>query len=230
MFSSDLRLKEWLSHFDGYLLTFPLEKDVDKGSFADKRCMEWYPTVYWREYQEVDPLFLFQTCATWGNRVSDTKFQDLYRLLDKEPYSRFYGRSKVAELCPLSYQGAIPFDDESLYEIASRSGISLIIHSSKHNDAGIPSGRIFEAAAASTVIISDANSFVQTHFGDSVLYIDTSHDALSILNQIRNHIYWIRNNKPAALAKAKRAHDIFTEKFLLEEQLLRLEEFHSKQL
>ena len=212
--------------YDGYLLTyFPKKK-----RFVNRKYpyMIWYPTVQEQEYREVDPSSLFHICCCWGNRFESEKFRKFLSLLDKESYTRFYGNSKFQEIYPQSYRERIAYDDESLCEVAARAGVSLVLHSSDHNRYGIPSGRIFEAAAASTVIISDKNKFVEKNFSDSVLYIDTDQDAVSIFNQIQSHMSWIRKNKPEALEKAKKAHTIFEEKFLLEDQLLALEKFHDR--
>lgn len=190
--------------------------------------MRWYPTVQKLEYQTTDPSHLFYICCTWGNRFQDEKFRRCLRLLDKEPYVRFYGSPLFQVLYPQSYQGTIPYDDESLYEIAAQAGVTLVLHSSDHNAYGLPSGRIFEAAAASTVIICDQNAFVRENFGDSVLYINTDEDGESIFNQIQRHMDWIKDNRTEALEKAKKANAIYKEKFLLEDQLLRLEEFHDR--
>jgi hypothetical protein len=225
-------LKEKYRCYDGYLLTYDPSasrkgnKDFVSGSKFP--YMMWYPTVQRHAYQATDPSYLFHVCCSWGNRYKEKKFRELLGLLDKEPYTRFYGNLKIQSLYPQSYQGSIPFDEMSLYELSAQAGVTLVLHSEKHNAHGLPSGRIFEAAASSTVIICDPNSFVLDHFGDSVLYINTNESAPSIYNQIQKHMDWIRRNKAKALEKAKKAHAIYREKFLLEDQLLRLGEFHDR--
>lgn len=225
-------LKAHYRSYDGYLLTYiPGADGKSKRDFANTDkfpYMQWYPTVQKQEYRIIDPAYLFHICSTWGNRYVDAKFKHLFSLLDKEPTTRFYGSPKVKPLYPRSYQGMIPYDNTSLYELAAQAGVSLVIHAGEHNAQGLPSGRIFEAAASSTVIICDQNSFVRDHFGDTVLYINTNESSLSIYNQIQRHLDWIKANKSKALEKAKKAYDIYIEKFLLEDQLLRLGEFHDR--
>jgi hypothetical protein len=219
-------LKKQYQAFDGYLMTYdPSRLGRDKKAFPS---MIWLPTMHKREFQKNTPTCLFHTLCHWGNRYDDQKFKQLFKLLDKTSYMKLYGLTSFRPLYPLTYQKPIPFDDHTLYELAAKSGIVLILHSSDHNIYGLPSGRIFEAAASSTVIISDQNSFVKTHFGDTVLYINTDEDALSIYNQIQHQMEWIANNKTEAIEKARRAHAIYLEKFLLEDQLLQLEQFHKK--
>ena len=218
--------------FDGYLLTYvPGLSGGEKKSFAKRHkypYMSWYPCVQRREYRLVEPDYLFHTLCGWGNRLKEEKFQECLHLLDREPYMRMYGERRFEQVYPQSYRGSIPFDSESLYASAAEAGITLIFHSSDHNAHGIPSGRIFEAAASSTVIICDNNAFVQNCFGDAILYIDTDQDGPSIYRQIHAHMEWILANKQEALEKAKRAHAICVEKFALEDQLIRLGRFHDR--
>ncbi len=221
------RLKKAYSPFSGYLLCFPPDLSIDNVyPFVDVPSLEFYPSVHQRTYKSVKPTHLFHICSCWGDRVSDKKFQDLYHLLDREPYIRFYGKNTVGPITLQSCYGRIPFEGEALLDRMSEAGVTLILHSIHHNHTRTPSGRIFEAAAASTVIISDLNQFVIEKFGDAVLYIDTSLSAHSILEQIRNHMNWIQSNPNQAVELARRAYQIYSEKFVLEDQLLQLERFH----
>lgn len=231
LFKKKGALKKEYRSYDGYLTTFEPPPIGHKESLSNSQKFphfRWYPSAQKRPFQIVDPTHLFFICCIWGNRFEDEKFRQLLGLLDKEPYTRFYGKPLFKSLFPQSYLGKIPYDEESLMRIAAAAGVTLILHSNDHNAQGIPSGRIFEAAAASTVIICDQNAFVQEHFGDSVLYIDTQQDSNSILSQIQSHMKWIQENKTAALEKAEKAYSIYQEKFLLEDQLLKLEKFHEQ--
>lgn len=209
--------------YDGYLITYPF--DMFKDPFP---CMSWYPTVHKREFQIVSLKYLFHICPAWGNRLLDSKFKKLLSLLEKQPYVRLYGHPYFREVYPKGYKGEIPYDSDSLYRLASEAGVNLVIHSDEHNRCKLPSGRIFEAAASSTVIISDDNAFVREHFGDSVLYIDTTKSARSIFQQVSKHWNWIRGNREKALKKARASYSIYRNKFLLEDQLIRLGEFHDQ--
>lgn len=218
--------------FDGYLLTYtPGSYDGKKKDFSKEKnfpYMTWYPTVQKIEDRQTEPNFLFHIGCHWGNRLKDNKFKLCLSLLDEQPYMQLYGDKMFNDMYPRSYKGEIAYDESSLYETASQAGIALIFHSAEHNKYGLPSGRIFEAAAASTVIICDQNSFVQKNFGDSVLYINTDNDGLSIFHQIDEHMKWIKENKNQALEKAMKANSIYKKKFLLENQLLKFEKFHKR--
>lgn len=225
-------LKNEYRSYDGYLLTYsPADFPNESKDFLNNKAfpyIRWYPTVHWIKYQTVEPTNLFHICCAGGDRFFNENFRKFFTLLNQESFVRLYGIPLFQSLYAKSYQGEIPFDSESICTIAADAGIALVIHSSEHNAYKVPSGRIFEAVAASAIVICDHNAFVQEHFGDSVLYFNTDTDGQSMYNQLMQHMEWIRNNKAEALKKAKQAHRIFKKKFLLEGQLLQLEKFHEK--
>lgn len=162
----------------------------------------------------------------WGNRLKDEKFKKIYNMLSRSGFTKFYGIHKNEDIIENGYIGKIPFDGTSVIEILQKHGIVLIFHSEIHNKEEIPSSRIFEAAAASTVIISDQNEFVKKHFKDAVFYVDTSLPAEEVYGQIEHHMETIRQNPEAALDKAKKAHHIFAEYFSMDAQLLNIHAMH----
>ena len=155
--------------------------------------------------------------------LTDEKYKNLYKMLSQSGFAKFYGLYEDKEIILDGYMGKIPFDGCSVIDILQKHGIVLILHSDVHNNEGLPSSRIFEAVAASTVIISDQNPFVKQHFGDSVFYIDTSLAAEEIYMQIEKHMEVILLAPEKALQMAEKAHQIFTDNFLLTDQLLQLE-------
>lgn len=212
--------------YDGYLLTYNPSELAD--SNLPSPFMAWYPCAQRMEYRAVNPTQLFHICCNWGKRRYDEKFQQLFSLLEQSGFARFYGKEIFRDLYPASYQGAIPFNDESLYDHMAQAGVALVLHSPDHNEFGLPSGRIFEAAASSCVIICDQNAFVKDHFGETVLYVNTDLEGGSIFRQIQEHMKWIWGHKKEALELARKAHAICKSKYLLEDQLLRLEAFHTR--
>jgi|GEM_PF-727471 len=222
------KLKKRYLKYQGYLLTYHPTDDDPNFKQAELPHFFWYPSTQKMAYSKVDPTHLYYLCSEWGDRYRSEKFQKILSHLDKEPFTKLYGVPRFKEIYPNSYQGHPPYDATSLYEIARNAGISLVFHSSDHNKFGIPSGRIFEATASGTVVISDKNSFVKQNFGDSVFYIDTSECADSITYQIEKHIAWIEANKEEALKKAKVAYEINQKSFSLEKQLVKLGEFHDE--
>lgn len=217
--------------YDGYLLTIN-----DRETLADSLMLKnkkfhfvpFYPTVFEIPYQKISLNELVTMIPVWGNRRSEKRYKRLYSMLSQTGSVKFYGVHKNQHIIKEGYMGAIPFDGVSVISTLQKHGIVLVLHSNIHNENGIPSSRIFEAAAASTVIISDKNSFVKQHFGDAVFYIDASLSAEEMFNQIQAHLRTIKAYPEIALNMAKKAHDIFTEKFEMSHQLLKVEQMHNE--
>ena len=104
--------------------------------------------------------------------------------------------------------------------------MSLLLHHREHLAGGSPTNRIFEAAAANNVIISDAHPFIKQHFGDNVLYIDIDQNAESMFKQVDAHMQWILANPLQAQQKAANCNAIYKQKFILEKQLADLLDLH----
>ena len=221
-------LKKEYSSYDGYLVTYKL--DPSKRSFdsiSKHAWMPWYPSAQIVPHEKIDPKFLFYVCANWSQRSHDPRYKVLLSLLDRKPYTRLYGLEHFKTLYPRSYISFIPVDGESMLQEIQKSGIALVLHSLDHLDNAIPSGRIFEAVASSSVVICDNNPFVKEHFGSSVLYIEQNTTGPDMFQQIDKHMNWILSHKEEAMAMAQKAHEIYIEKFTLENQLLELEELHN---
>ena len=228
-FKNDGQLKFEYKIYDGYLVTYPIdysEKSVPFFSF--RPWIDWFPLVQFLEYKEVDPTHLFYVCCSWGSRAKDEKYKTFLKLLDQSSYAYFYGRSSFESFYPNSYKGPIPVDGESILTEIHNAGICLVLHSSNHLESAIPSGRIFEAIASSAVVISDKNPFVEANFGDAVFYVDQNSNGEDLFKQVEAHVNWIRTHKEESIAMAKKAYEIYREKFLLEDQLIRLEKWHDK--
>lgn len=235
--NEERKLHRFYEKYNGYLLTI---NDINIASNTHKRRnkqfyqIPFYPTVYSIPYKESVLEDLVVMLPMWGNRVNDPKFITLYKLLNKAGFAKFYGiridqNATIHSLIDTeNYMGVIPFDGKSVIDILQKHGITLVFHSDMHNKESIPSSRIFEAAAASTIIISDENAFVKKHFSNSVFYIDTSLSGESIFNQIQDHLFSIFQNPENALEMAKNAHQIFITNFTMENQLLQLQAMHNK--
>lgn len=215
--------------YDGYLLTIN-DRETLKNSLESKNkefnFISFYPSVYSVPYREVALNNLVTMIPVWSNRLTQQRFRKLYKLLSQTGFVKFYGVQRNEDIITEGYMGSIPFDGVSVIDILQQHGIVLVLHSNIHNREEIPTSRIFEAAAASTVIISDENSFVKKHFGDSVFYINTSLPASNIFDQIQKHLQTIQEDPKKALEMAKAAHQIFIDNFEMSNQLLKLESMH----
>jgi hypothetical protein len=225
------RFNPFYEKYDGYLLTINDRETLRTGLRLKNKefhHIPFYPTVYSVPYQKLTFDSLVVMIPVWSNRLTDPKFRSLYSLLSGTGFAKFYGVYLNQEIAAEHYMGTIPFDGASVIHVLQQHGIALVIHSDIHNKECIPSSRIFEAAAASTVVISDENPFVKKHFGDSVFYIDTSASTTNIFSQILGHMHTIRQNPTKAREMARKAHQIFIRNFTMENQLLQLEELNRK--
>lgn len=220
------KLKSCYQQYDGYLTV------LRQGKLAEslEPRLEWYPSTYSTPFSSQMPKRLLHFISAWGSRKNDSKYKELYQNLDEINEVIFYGTKVPPGLELKKYKGSLPFDGKAVDEAIKDAGICLILHSQTHLDFGIPSGRIFEAAAASAVIISDMNSFIVEEFGDSVLYIDHLQSASNIGKQVQDHLEWILAHPIEAKDMAKRAHKIFCDRFSLEKQLTDLMKFHDEQM
>ncbi len=217
-----------LAHYDGYLVSFP-----DKGtlktyfSCSDKRCnyINWYTTCYSTSFIPPKNFNLFYCGTNMAQTNYGANFKLLFTLLDQTDYFNVYGHESQWRHAPKSYKGHIKHDGTSIIKTMNKSGVCLVVHSPDHFEGRTPTAKIFEAAAAGCVIISDRHPFVTEEFGDAVLYIDKGTGA-EIFKQIEDHMRWIRENPEDARKLAQRAHEIFITNFTLEEQLKSLIALH----
>ena len=192
--------------YDGLLLTIQNQDKIKK--YCEKRnlpllLLDWYPTVQFNPYRAVTPKYVGYIFCIWGDRRNG-KYSFVLDQLQGSGDLHVYGNEGAKTQFPKAYRGFIPFDGQTLLDTLQRDGITLVLHSNMHLTQRMPSGRIFEAAAASTVIICDRHPFVMKHFGDAVLYFDHNQDSLTIFNQIKQHLDWIKNNPQPALEMAKK--------------------------
>ena len=147
------------------------------------------------------------------------RFDGIFKALDSSGKIKIFGPKLFAGVKVWGgfkcYQRELPFDGESVIKEISKQGISLVFSSDAHKQSSIMSSRLFESAAAGALIISDSHPFVQKHFKDSVLYVDTTQDTKSTAAQIEKHIDWANNNPTEALNLAKQSQQIFKDNFLL---------------
>lgn len=219
-----------IMQFDGFLVSFPdMEKLLTYANFVQKRCntIRWYSTCAQTTFKPLKNFDLFYCGANMAKTPFGTKYKVLFSLLDHSGFLRVFGYKDEWRHAPNSYRGYIRSDGESLLNKMHDIGVTLVLHDPDHYIGGTPTARIFEAAAAGTVIISDHHPFVQKEFGDSVLYIDQNLRPEEIFAQISTYMQWIKQHPEEANKLAQRSHQIFLQKFTLEKQLLNLLDLHN---
>jgi hypothetical protein len=209
--------------YDGFIEVTPNINPIQR-AFIAKHKKPFYSvksilSVSNREFNDSLKRRLIYWGSTW-DKARREYYKPFYDLLDQTKYFDIYGPKWSWEKMDLkSYRGMLPLDAHTVVNTISECGIALVLHSHEHIKGGVPTSRIFEAAAASAVIICDPHPFVKAHFGDAVLYIDPNQEPEKVFQQIDQYVKWVQNNPDKAMQLARRAHTIFVERFTLEKEL-----------
>jgi hypothetical protein len=165
-------------------------------------------------------------CGSLYDARRRVHYAPLYQLLDGTDYFETYGPTNSWERMRLkSYRGYITAEGNSLLRLMQKAGVALVLHADQHLASCSPMARIFEAAAASCVIICDMHPWVMKHFGNSVLYVDQNASPEEMFRQIDGHMKWIHEHPQEAIELARRSHSIFVENFALEGEVEKIENF-----
>jgi hypothetical protein len=170
---------------------------------------------------------LFYAGMNWEKSAKKPGRHDgLLDLLDEGDNLRIYGPRIYGGVQVWkgykSYAGPIPFDGVSVVRLINQAGISLVLSSQAHAQSEMMSSRIFESSAAGAVIICNENPFARRHFGDSLLYIDTTLPVRETYRQVQSHLAWIKSEPAKALEMARQAQSVFRENFRLDACLERI--------
>ncbi len=184
---------------------------------------------------KLDEPTMFYCGMNWEKTVSGTnRHEGLFKLLDGTGNVKFFGPERVEAWGGLKpwegykcYQHSIPFDGFSILKEINDCGICLVLSSDIHRRAGSATNRTYEACAAGAVIISDDNEFMLRNFKDAALFITYNrNNPGDTFRQIMEKYDWIMSHKDEALGLARKAQEIFKERFCLDVQLQTILENH----
>jgi phosphoglycerol transferase len=133
----------------------------------------------------------------------------VFRGLDGRVPLKLFGPPSAWADRGAAYGGSLPFDGISVVAAIRRSGIALCLHKAAHRASACPSMRLFEAAAAGALIITDDFSFPRQWFRNSVLYVDAALPTPLMVEQIVRHVDWALANPVAASRLAMRSNSLF---------------------
>ena len=154
-----------------------------------------------------------------GVHWDGSRHGEIFRGLDGRVPLTLYGPPNAWADRGASYRGALPFDGISVISAIRDAGIALCLHKAAHREANCPSMRLFEAAAAGALIITDDFEFPREWFRDSVLYVDAELPAPMVVEQIVSHVEWADRNPEAANRLAHRSNELFRRCLTLESML-----------
>lgn len=157
---------------------------------------------------------LFYVGINFERKLVKMRYEDLFKELDKSKKIEIYGPKEVYGAKNLwadfdCYKGEIPFDGETILKKINQAGICLAINSPMHNDANGVSNRIYEAAAAGALIISDDNEFVRSYFKDSVFYLNKKLSEKECAKKILEILDWANSHIEEAYEMSKKSNEIF---------------------
>ena len=205
------KLKQTKKKYDAILSV--ISEAQAKKIFPDESIFPFYFSVPSTKFIDNPKTRLFFGGGIW-DRYRKRIVKDLYKLLDDTGYFDLYGAKSLGIN---SYRGLIPLGEDSVLKVMRECGVTLVLHSNGHFLNDMPTARIFEAAAASTVVITDKLPFIVKNFGDSVLYIDRDKSPEEMFEQINSHMQWILSHPKEAIELARRSHEIFIKNFTLEQ-------------
>lgn len=138
---------------------------------------------------------------------------------------KIYGNPLAWKGYESHYFGQLEFDGNSVISAIKDAGIALCLQTPAHREYNCPSMRLFEAAAAGALIITDNTEFTRQIFQNSVLYVDLELPTSLIIRQVFNHYRWAISNPVAAEKLARRSNEIFRRCLSLENMLATIPQF-----
>ncbi|MBR0649734.1 glycosyltransferase [Roseomonas terrae] len=163
-----------------------------------------------------------------GIHWDGSRHGEVFRHLDGQVPMDIYGPPEAWKDRPDSYRGPLPFDGTSVIEALRRSGVALCLHKGAHRDWNCPSMRLFEAAAAGALIITDDFEFPRVWFRNAALYVNPELPPPQVARQVIGHLRWAAANPMAAQRLATRANELFRSRLSLESMLSGLPEYLDK--
>lgn len=222
-----------LKMFDGFVISCPhlsLFKNYIEDQGKKFYGFRGFSSVQYQDYEEIDPKQLVYMGVNWDSKRKGSKFSTIFKTLAEKNEAVFYGSQESWEnLVGPAYKGYFEGKDGlAVIDLIRKYGISLLLHSNQHIQTSTPSGRVFEAAAAGGIGISDLHPFIIENFGNNFLYIDTNKSAEDIIKQIEKHLKWIKENPDQVHQMTRNAYEIFINKYTLEELLENIAHMHEQ--
>ena len=223
-FSQDPRRIRSIQSYDAYLVGAPsVERFLDNLEFSTgikKPRSDFYflPTALssdFRPRSSADRFDLVYLGVHWDG----LRHNELLEMLSESGELNLYGPAGSWNAYPKSYRGAVAFDGNAVTATLARHGVALCIHKQEHHRANTPSMRLFEAAAAGCLIISDDMRFARETLGDSAFYLDLSASPEINAKEVLRIVRWANDNPRQANLMAQRSHEILKEHYAIERQL-----------
>jgi glycosyltransferase involved in cell wall biosynthesis len=215
-----VRVKSILS-YDAYLPGSPHvgrfldDLEFSTGVRKPRSAFPFLPTAPRTEFAPRDQLRPFELVYV-GVHWDGFRHIDVLSALNDEGVLNVYGPAASWTHFPQSYRGQISFDGTSIYKTLARHGVALCLHKDEHRAADTPSMRLFEAAAAGCLIISDGMPFARRVLGDTAFHLDLQRGPRALRDRILEIIRWANQNPHEAGQMAARSHRILRDGYSIE--------------
>jgi hypothetical protein len=216
------KLNKYNFDYDGYLI-YGDDSSWFKGGIDSKKIIKGnYIGAIKRDFIPRLRNYLVYAGSNWDEKRSSAHYRKIFESLDKKNYFHAYGEKFSWRFLKNSYKGYDDYPD-SFSKKLSKAGISLTLHGKYHWKNNEPSAaRVFEAAAAGNVIISDNLPIIMKMFGDSIFYIDPTKDPEIVVKEIDDIVTWVKNNPDEANIMARKSYDIFVNNYSSERTILNI--------
>ena len=97
-----------------------------------------------------------------------------------------------------------------------KNGVVLCLSAAEQLQSGLMDYRLFEAIAAGALVICDDHPLIRQHFSDLLLYVRPKDGGKEMATQIEKHLQWIDTHPEEATVKARKAQQIYKQKFALD--------------
>jgi phosphoglycerol transferase len=168
-----------------------------------------------------DQLRIMYAGIHWDGSRHGAIFRDLAARVPMD----IYGPPEAWRGQGASYRGSLPFDGTSVISAIGRAGVALCLHKGEHRAWNCPSMRLFEAASAGALIITDDFEFPREWFRNAVLYVNPDLPGAEVVQQVVDHLEWAGANLEGAQALADRSNQLFRRRLSLEHMLASLPDF-----
>ena len=170
---------------------------------------------------------IFYCGINWDkNNTNNGRFGDIFKILGKKEIIEIYGPERYWKGITKAYRGFIPFDGISLIKVMSKNLLGIAFSHKAHIESKMISSRIFELVSAGVLPICDQNEFVIKHFGDLVLYCDTTKN--DIIEQIEKHYTWAKQNPDKVNEMVIKLQDLIKDKYNIAKQIEQIYKEHTE--
>lgn len=147
----------------------------------------------------------------------DRRTERLFHLLGQRQDVRFFGPEPAWwAYGGQGYRGSTPFDGVSVQRQYAEAGVGLVCLSQDHLVDDVVSNRVFEIVSVGAAAIAPDSAWMRANFGDSLFYYDPFGGPATIARRIDAIMAEITADPHRAADMARRARDIFEQRFSAE--------------